>query len=137
MSAPPGGEGDRGPAAAGVAAALAAQPAPAPAAADGTGTTSIDTIAAEIRAGLREFGASPVLIGDAIGERFSREAASAGGLDALAALPEQGLQEIFTRAEVSRLRGHNYKNALAAYRAARDRAPEPPLADQAVARSCV
>ena len=137
MSAPPGGEGDRGPAAAGVAAALAAQPARAPAAADGTGTTSIDTIAAEIRAGLRPH-TQINLEEDVGGRQFSREAARAtGSLDALAALPEQGLQEIFTRAEVSRLRGNNYKNALAAYRAARDRAPEPPLADQAVARSCV
>ena len=130
MSAPPGGEGDRGPAAAGVAAALAAQPAPAPATADG-----IDTIAAEIRAGLREH---TDLMEEAVGIRFSREAARAtGSLNALAALPEQHLQVIFSRAGVSVLLGNIYRKALNAYRAARDRAPEPPLADQAVARSCV
>ena len=72
------------------------------------------------------------------GRQFSREAARAtGSLDALAALPEPHLQDIFSRAGVSVLLGNIYKNALAAYRAARDRAPEPPLADQAVARSCV
>jgi len=62
-----------------MAAALAAQPAPAPATADG-----IDTIAAEIRAGLREH---TDLMENAVGIRFSREAARAtGSLNALAAL---------------------------------------------------
>ena len=112
-----------------MAGALAAQPTPAPAAAD------IDTIAAEIRAGLREH---TDLMEDAVGIRFSLEAARAtGGLDALAALPEPHLRDIFSRAGVSVLLGNIYREALGAYRAARDRAPEPPLADQAVARSCV
>ena len=114
-----------------MAGALAAQPAPpAPATADG-----IDTIAAEIRAGLREH---TDLMEDAVGIRFSLEAARAtGGLDALAALPEPRLQDIFSRAGVSVLLGNIYRMALGAYRAARDRTPEPPLAKQAVARSCV
>ena len=131
MSAPrtPGGEGDQPPQPV-MAGALAAQPAPAPATADG-----IDTIAAEIRAGLREH---TDLMEDAVGIRFSREAARAtGGLDALAALPEPRLQDIFSRAGVSVLLGNIYRMALGAYRAARDRTPEPPLAKQAVARSCV
>mgnify|MGYP004128633749 CR=1 FL=1 len=58
-----------------MAGALAAQPAPAPATADG-----IDTIAAEIRAGLREH--TDLMMEDAVGIRFSLKAASAGGLDA-------------------------------------------------------
>ena len=75
---------------------------------------------------------------DAVGIRFSREAARAtGSLNALAALPGAHLQVIFSRAGVSVLLGNIYRRALNAYRAARDRAPEPPLADQAVARSCV
>ena len=133
MSAPhtPGGEAVQPPQPV-MAGALAAQPAPpAPATADG-----IDTIAAEIRAGLREH--TDLMMEDAVGIRFSREAARAtGGLDALAALPEPRLQDIFSRAGVSVLLGNIYRMALGAYRAARDRTPEPPLAKQAVARSCV
>ena len=107
MSTAPGGEQPPQPVlppAAEMAAALAAQPAPAPAAADGTGTTSIDTIAAEIRAGLRPH-TQFMEEEDVGGREFSREAARAtGSLNALAALPEQHLQVIFSRAGVSVLR---------------------------------